>query len=92
MQNNENFDEQINTLNISPIYLLLGGVIMTIINYFLYLSGSVYFMLIIVTTMSILAGLIGLVTPNKSRSYNIQILISIVGLIIGVIIFYLLTK
>ncbi len=92
MQNNENFDEQINTLNISPIYLLLGGVIMTIINYFLYLSGSVYFILIIVTTMSILAGLIGLVTPNKSRSYNIQILISIVGLIIGVIIFYLLTK
>ena len=92
MQNNENFDEQINTLNISPIYLLLGGVIMTIINYFLYLSGSVYFMLIIVTTMSILVGLIGLVTPNKSRSYNIQILISIVGLIIGVIIFYLLTK
>ncbi len=90
MQNNENFNNQPNISNIPPVYLLLGGMAMIIVNYFLYISGSVYFLLIIITPMAILLGLFGLIAPNKSKSYNIQVLISIISIIIGITIFYFL--
>jgi len=92
MQNNNNFDKKISSSNVSPVYALLGGIAMIILNYFLYLSGSVYFMLIIATPMLLLIGVIGLISPNKGRSYNMQTLISIIGLVIGVMIFYSLIR
>lgn len=75
----------------SPIYILMSGLTLVAVNYILYLNNSVYFLLIILTPMAILVGLLGVISPRKLESQNVQVIISILGIIIGVTVFYLIS-
>ncbi len=90
MKNNNSVNNKYYGSGVLPIYMLLGGFVLGIINYILILNNTVIFYLIIATPMLLLLGLVGLISPEKVKSNNTTILISAIGIIIGIIIFYYL--